>query len=208
MAPFIPFPNGAQLVARYFQAGEKVENVFHFQGGATWTSTLLASLATTYASWETAHGASIRGTSTQLHEVYCVDLSVDEGQWDVSAQTIDGTDTAVQLPNNVTLAVKWITSQRGRSFRGRTYHIGLTEDMRSTVDPNMLSPANITAFQARYRLLLTATWPNSGVMCVASRRHNGAPRTTGVMTPITDCSFTDPVFDSARRRLPFHNIHR
>lgn len=206
--PFVPFPLGAQLVARYFQVGEKVENVFHFAGASPWTSTTLAGLAATYAAWETAHGASIRNSSTQLHEIYCVDLSVSDGEWDVSTYSIDGTDTSTPLPNNCTIAIKQITSKRGRSFRGRTYHIGLAEDMISTVNANTLSPGNVTAFLGRYRLLLTATWPNSGQLSIASRRHNNAWRTTGVLTPVKDFDFTDPTIDSQRRRLPFHNAHR
>lgn len=206
--PFVPFVRTAEVTARYFLSSQPVENVYHFTGTADWTSTLLAALSSAFIAWEVANARAHRGTATQLHEVVSVDLTATDSEWDASTTATDGTLADVQLPNNCSLAVKAITAKRGRSFRGRTYWIGLVEGDLSSTDANTIANSRAAAIQAAMRSLLTTTWPNSAVPVVASRRHNGAWRTTGLTTPIKDYVLTDQVIDSQRRRLPFHNVHR
>ena len=54
-----------------------------------------------------------------------------------------------RLPMNVTVAVKWTTGMRGRSFRGRTYHVGLFDGcvQNDTVKPDTLG-ALVTGYTA------------------------------------------------------------
>lgn len=205
--PFVPCPRTAQVNMRYEEAGEKVENVYHFLGASDWTSTLLAALAVAMIGWENTNMKVFRANNTILDLAYAIDLSVNDGAWDVSVTPVQGTRTSPNLPNNCSWAVKWITAQRGRSFRGRTYHIGMTEDMLQGGSQE-ITTTTATNMLAAYRTLLTTTWPNSAVPVVRSIRHNNAYRTTGVMTPITDATYSDLVIDSQRRRLPFHNVHR
>lgn len=205
--PFVPCPNTAQVSMRYLQQDEKVENVYHFLGAAPWTSTLLAALGVAMESWETTYMLGLRCNNIQFQVAYSVDLAVQDGEWDVSGTPVDGTRTSAPLPNNVSFAVKYITSKRGRSFRGRTYHIGLTEDALAT-GQQQLTSGFLTGLEAGYRHLVTLTWPNSAQLVVRSIRHNNAYRSVGVMTPVKDVTATDPVVDSQRRRLPFHNVHR
>lgn len=205
--PFVPCPNTAQVSMRYELQNEKCENVYHFVGAAPWTSTELAALGVAMENWETTNMLGLRSNSCQFQTAYSIDLSVQEGEWDVSGTPVDGTRTSAPLPNNCSLAVKWITSKRGRSFRGRTYHIGLTEDTLAA-PTNEVQGSYVTTLEARYRVLLTTTWPNSAQLVVRSIRHNNAYRAVGVMTLVKDVTVTDPVIDNQRRRLPFHNVHR
>lgn len=204
---FIPAVNVAQVAMRYSLAGQEVENVYHVQGTSPWTVTTLGALGTYFENWENTHMAATRGDSTQLHEVLTVDLTVVDGGLVVSSITIDGTDTAEQLPNNVTIAIKHQTDTRGRSFRGRTYHVGLTQDMRSSVDVNRLDPAMATTILTRMTFLLTTAMPNGGKLVVLSYANDCTWRAAAVATIVTGFSFTDTVFDSQRRRLPAHNVH-
>lgn len=206
--PFIPFDKTAQLTAIYSQSGQIVENVYHFTGGAEWDTTSLGALGIAFENWETAHGSAIRNTNTALFKLLIVDLAVADSFLVVSTATIDGTVASEPLPNNVSLAVKWTTNKRGRSFRGRTFHIGLCEAMRDSTDHNSINTGFETSLLFVYDALLTTAWPNGAVPVVASSRTGGAWRTTGVTTPIIAANLTDLVFDSQRRRLPFHNVHR
>lgn len=205
--PFVPCPNTAQVEMRYFLNDEKVENVYHFVGASPWTSTLLAALGVAMEAWENTYMKTERGATCIFYQAYSIDLAVQDGEWDVSGTPIPGTHTGTMLPNNCALAFKWITSLRGRSFRGRTFHFGITEDQMSA-NPNSMSAGEVTALENRYRELITLTWPNSGQLVVRSIRHNNAYRSVGVMTPIKDVTVTDPTIDNQRRRLPFHNVHR
>lgn len=117
---------------------------------------------------------------------------------DATGLPLAGTGGSVQLPNNVTLCIKWTTENRGRSFRGRTYHVGLTE---SQVTDNEVVAVAMGQFTTAYGALLTdlatAGWP----LVIASRYANNQPRITGVATLVTGFSI-DPFIDSQRRRLP------
>jgi hypothetical protein len=105
----------------------------------------------------------------------------------------------------VTIAVSWRTGITGRSFRGRTYHLGLSEAqyVGSTLE---VTPAGLilTAYDA---LLTTINAISGNQMGVLSRYADKAPRVNGLLTPISNVEFVDLVLDSQRRRLPLHGIH-
>jgi len=102
------------------------------------------------------------------------------------------------VPNNVAVVVKWITANRGRSYRGRTYHLGIPQ---GSVTGSVLTTGYRTSLvQAYSNFVLLGTTP-TWTLSVASRYSNGQPRTNGVITPINALSI-NPTVDSQRRRLP------
>jgi hypothetical protein len=111
-----------------------------------------------------------------------------------------GTNASPQLPNNVTVAVKWSTGFAGRSFRGRTYHIGMPEN--STVS-NQVSAGPLADLNTAYAALIGVppATDASMTLVVVSKFHANAPRLAGVTTPILARSI-NPTIDSQRRRLP------
>lgn len=116
-----------------------------------------------------------------------------------SGLPLEGDDSVNQpLPTSVTVAVKWTTELRGRSFRGRTYHVGLSEVQ---VNGNVLATAPHAAILAAYAELLEDLEGLNADLVIASRWSNHVQRTTGLTTPVTGV-FLDPTVDSQRRRLP------
>ena len=112
-----------------------------------------------------------------------------------------GTSVSPSLPNNVALVITKRTALRGRSFRGRIFHPGLTE---AAVLGNQVPPASVTDLVGIWSTLLTIDLPialEDAVMAVVSRFSEGQPRVTGVTTFVTNLT-SDGTVDSQRRRLP------
>lgn len=204
---FIPAPLVAQVTMQYFCENIPCENVYHFLGAAEWDSTSLAALATYCENWESATGSHRRGTSVQLHATIAAALVSESAAVIVSSVSIDGTVASELLPNNVTLAIKMNTNRRGRSYRGRTYWIGLTRADQSAGDSNMIDPSSATVILNAMNSLMVGAIPNGGQLAVLSYANDCTWRAAGVATVVTRMELTDPVFDSQRRRLPAHNIH-
>lgn len=204
---FIPVALTAKVTMTYLLDGQTVENVYHVKGSSEWDATTLDALTTAFENWETTHGTVMRGTDAILISVTAEALFIEDGPVFFSTVSISGILTNDLLPNNVTIAIKWVTGIRGRSFRGRTYHIGVTNDMVTTSGPNHINGAWVTGLLNHYGALLLVTYPNSGQLCVVSYAHDCTWRSAGVATPIIAARLTDTVLDSQRRRLPSHNIH-
>lgn len=205
--PFVPAAKTAQVEMVYTAAGQIMENVYHVVGTADWTLTSLTALINDFVGWETTYGKYQRAVNVFCTKIKASDLSTQFGPISETAENIEGVEADGPFPNNVTVAVKWITGLRGRSHRGRTYHIGLP---RSYVDAseNQLGPTAITDMVTCYRALKNTAFTNSGILNVRSIRTANAYRTTSLMTPIVDAVLADAFVDSQRRRLPGHNRHR
>lgn len=206
--PFIPFPNTIEIDAHYLVEDIPCENVYHVHGGAAWTSTSMAAAAAAFATWEAAEAAHHRSSDVLFVGAHVRDLTTaTSGEVD-HTDNVAGVLTGPRLPNHCTIAIKAGTGIAGRSFRGRTYWIGLTQDQLDTNDCNLIVIAVANAIVAHMAALIAVAWPNSGQLVVASRRTGGTDRTTGVSTPIIEYSLVDRFVDSQRRRLPAHNRHR
>lgn len=205
--PFVPCANTAQVTMEYFSAGQKCANVWHFLGTSPWTSATLVALNAYMLAWETTHAAPIRSNQTSCYNAYAVDLSTQNGPFAQTAASITGAETGNVLPNSVTLAFKFGTALRGRSFRGRHYWIGLMDNML-TADSQSVIAGTANSIAAVLDLVRSGTIPNSGSLVVRSIRSGGAWRSSGVMTPVTGITLVDYFVDNQRRRLPSHNVHR
>lgn len=207
---FQPCPGIAQLEMVYTASGQPCENVFHVMGLASYDEGILTTILEELSAWHAAHVVTSQSAEVFLQKLVGTDLGSETGaRLDLPVSPPrQGTGSAAPLPNNVTLAIKWGTGLRGRSSRGRTYIIGLTEGALGS-DAQEVTSAFAGNILAVYDHLLTDTFTTSGVqLCVLSRRHNNALRAAGVGIPITSTSLADPFIDSQRRRLPAHNRHR
>lgn len=204
--PFIPAPNTAQVTMQYNVGGEHCENVYWVQGAAPWDATTLLALIGKFRDWEAADASPIRSNFVGLYNIHARDFTVQNGPELDQSESIGGALTAEPFPQNVTVAVKAQTGLAGRSFRGRSYWIGLEIDQQLT--QGVLLPATATAIITVMNQLLASAFPNTGKMVVASFRTGGNPRTTAVLTPILSYTMADHNIDSQRRRLPGHNRHR
>lgn len=206
---FIPVPETAEVRMQYTQANQKIENVFHVRRQGAWTQEDLTSLANIFGQWWISQMKVHVATAVTLRQVLATDISVAGGLSVIGTTGLPavGSNNTTGFPNNVTWAVKWGTGLAGRSFRGRTYHIGL---VITQVDVNdNVVPAELAAIVGAYDALRTALDNATlGVEMVVVSRYSGVdanhkpiPRVTGITTPISGVS-ADPVTDSQRRRLP------
>jgi hypothetical protein len=210
--PFVPVPNVALIEAVYTQDAQVMENTMYFQHTGTPTLADLQALAD-------AVNVAIRGsllpllsTTIQLLRVVGTLLDVAEGLQVFSTDSLPaaGADNSAPIPSDVSFAISFKTAQRGRSFRGRNYMLGLHRDALGT-SINTITTAFSNAATAAYDDIAAAGADFGWEMGVVSRfsgftivdgKKVPTPRTTGIFTPITSITVSDNTVDNQRRRLP------
>jgi hypothetical protein len=198
---FIPIPNCVKAELRLSWDNQEVENVFHFITPAQPTAGDLAAVAEGVEDWWMTNIRPQVPSTVVYREVYATDqTSATGGAFTASgASNSPGTDTGVSVPNNVTIAITLRTGQRGRSYRGRAFHVGLQE---SQVTNNAVASSTVTVLQTAYSQLMQSANFGGCILGVASRFQNNAPRLVGVCTEVTSVVVADNIVDSQRRRLP------
>lgn len=205
--PFIPLPNAARVEMVYDYNGEIVENVFHVLGTVPFDATTLGDVGDVFFNWyeNNLQGTQVVGATLEVIKVRALDSDTAPGIENTGGLPLSGSLTGDSLPNNSTVVIKWVTGLSGRSFRGRTYHIGLGAG--DTVDPNTLSSSAQTALLTAYEALISEIETAGYQLVVASLYHGvdtdgkPIPRTEGIATPIIGARL-DLTLDSQRRRLP------
>lgn len=200
--PPINAPGVIRIEMHFTLHGQQVMNVFHCMNNLGSPGDVqLHLVANTFKNWWLDVMRPAVSSQATLVEVTAREL-VPGGV--AVLETTDlpaaGTRDVPAFPGNVTLAVHWGTGRMGRSFHGRTYHIGLPTDQAAL--SVMLGPA-LTTLKDHYDALRTAlddalVGVEFGVLSTIS---GGVPRTTPVLTPITGVSINSAL-DSQRRRLP------
>ena len=199
--PYVPAPGICQAELVYLWDGQVVETVLHFSNTATLTPTLMNELGAHLVNWfNTQIDLQLPSVKT-LTNIKLTDLTTNIAPV-VNYATglpLNGVSAGVSLPNNCALVITKRTLLRGRSYRGRIYHPGLTE---SNVTANQVSSVYVVNTIAIYSLLInfttaSATWD----MVVVSRFEGGSPRVTADSNQVTTLD-SDGVVDSQRRRLP------
>lgn len=199
--PFIPAPGVVQVEFVYTMLGQVVETVLHYDSPVITTVESLGEFgAALVTAWDTQlksncpDGVALTGIKlTALDNATSFVVNYAAGL------PIIGTRTGILLPSNVSLAITKRTANRGRSFRGRVYQVGLNE---GDVVGNVVGSTLVTSLTFRWGNMLTVTTASGDyAMVVLSRYMNNAPRAVAVSTVVT--GFTcDGLVDSQRRRLP------
>lgn len=199
--PFVPLPNTVQASLRLTYQGEEVENTLHFKFAGAVTPADLAAVAEGLEDWYITRMIPVVPSDVVYREVYAVDMSSQIGGVFTAAggNGTPGTVSAQAAPGNVTLAYTIRTANRGRSYRGRIFHIGISKD--AIVD-NEVQQSVVDTYAIRYLELLQAADFGGGELAVASKRTANAWRLTGVVTVATTIVAGDNYVDSQRRRLP------
>lgn len=199
---FIPVPNVLQVELTYLWDGQTCQNVIHYEQSGPWSIADATELGTELVNWYDTTIKAFHPQTVQLVEIKMIDLSSQTGFsiTFTAGLPIQGTSTADSSPNNVALVMTKRTNSRGRSFRGRIYHLGLTE---TAIDNSQVIPSVVAQLQVWYSELLVFTLPVAGPvnLVVVSRQQNGQPLTQGVATQVTSIT-TDGRVDTQRRRLP------
>lgn len=193
-------PGVARFAMEFLWQGELAVNVYHMWYESAWAEADLSDAALALATWwDTELKPEVSSTVT-LETIRARDLTTETGaQLDyTSGLPITGGSATASAPNNCTFAVQWRTAKSGRSYRGRTFHVGLTTTKYSA---NQLTVPNQSDFEDIYGALPTAISTAGYTMVVLSRYANGTERPSGTHEAITSCRI-NRVLDSMRRRLP------
>jgi hypothetical protein len=207
---FIPGVNIAQVSMQFVKDGQPCENVYHVHTeDASWTPTTLLALADAFDTWDNTSVKNLRANDSSLMQIVVRDLTTE---FSPSVEKIlttprPGTGAGNPMPNGVSLAISWRTGLSGRSFRGRTYHLGMSDT--GFVSASVISASRASTFANAYAQLITAVIAANGawLLVVASRMSGNAHRAAILPTTILTVS-VDVNTDSMRRRLPGHNRHR
>lgn len=201
---FVPFENCAEVQIRGLLGGQHICNVLGFKKDALIDLVDLAALAFALADWWGTNAPPLLPTSYAFSEVYAYLLDTPESGSATNATGAGwlGTADGDPLPNVNTLAFKFNTARRGRSYTGRNYWPGFTE---IAVTNNTVSDAVADAIVALYTQLIVwdpGDFPPGWTWSVLSRYNGGEVRLEGHAQPITHVSTTDRIIDTQRRRLP------
>jgi len=196
---FIPVADTAKVAITMLQRGQRLVNVFHFtKAGGYTTEAEVNDLAGNFATAWIANIAPLQANTVTGLTVTATDLSVDGGAGAEIAIVYTGGGGGGDLPTNCTISVKWNTGHAGRSYRGRTYFVGMVV---GAVVGDDISGAYGTSLTTAFDALLDDMAGFGDTMCVVSYYHLGVPRAAGLVTPITNSSLADLHIDSQRRRL-------
>lgn len=200
---FIPVPDTAAFTMRYLGPdAQVVVNTYYFRKvGVAWDPASLDAVAQILIDWESTLASVWRSSSISLVAVEARDINTADSfviVVDVDPP-IPGQEISPILPMNVTWAVTLRTPFAGRSFRGRTYWVGLAESM--AVGDFLTAPTQAGIQSALDQIRGLVAIGTGDTQVVVSRFFNGAPRVTGVATPITSVSPFDGRVDTQRRRL-------
>lgn len=187
---------------------QRVENTLWFDFGVSPDLAGLNTLADDLIAWWGASYAPLVSSGVQLREVVCTDQSSPTGPQVTVAPAVGlfGANTSPPKPSNVSVTVSFRTALRGRSYRGRNYIVGLTND---TMTLNTLNVGFIGDAIDAYAALLpagaagiTPQWVVASRFSGVDAQHHAIPRVTGIATPIETVTIVDAIVDSQRRRLP------
>lgn len=188
-------PQGIRLEPIYESAGSRVENVLHYSFSSTVTEEAIQEFLGEWKTvWET-NLAPLISQSVNLIQIVGTDISSDTGPQVVFTDDLPQPGTALEsttLPNNVTVTTKLLTTKRGRSYRGRVYHIGLVEGavIGDSIGSTTRSALNAAWSALRLFDMTAGVW----VLSVLSRTQGN------ILTPVVSVG-GDLVVDSQRRRL-------
>jgi len=197
---FIPAENTAKIELVYQQENEIVENVFHVLLPTQPTADDLTDICDVFTAWWDVQMQPLVHLGVNLIKILARDLTVEDGVAIEYTTGLPLTGTAGNpLPNNVTLAIKWSTGLAGRSFRGRTYLVGLPDSALDS-NVNQITSTYASSLDGAAENLIDLITGDGWSLAVASFFHNNAPRTSAVVTPIT-AAFVERNVDSQRRRL-------
>ena len=205
--PFVPVPDTVLVEMRMTANGQQVENTLWFRFLDPYTAAEMTLLGDNLLVWWQDELEPLVSSGVQLREIVVTDMNSATGPQVsvVPPSTVTGDNTANIVPGNVTLSVSFRTANRGRSFRGRNYIVGLTEDQ---VTGNDFATGITALFQAAYEALIPVAAASDTEWVIASRfsgvdpvTGDPIPRTTGIATPVTSVVVVDNFVDSQRRRL-------
>lgn len=196
---FIPVPNCAQAIIEYGNSSYPWTNTLWFYKASfglsemedladALTAGLVADLQDVLADGWNTMGMTIYDMNSESAPTFTP-------VWAPSPGGLSGAEANISGACVVTFR----TNNRGRSYRGRNYVTGFTEEVISAIGVGQSEVANAVA--AAYNGMKTDVAAAGWTWVVVSRYHNGSPRSAGVYTPVTIAEVRSTTFGTQRRRL-------
>jgi hypothetical protein len=185
---------------RYQLYDQLIENTLWFEEALPWTSGTLTEQCEVLLDWAVDNILPSVSADLTIREVFGTSMESDTAPTGsvVPDTTQAGDIPAFSAPGGTCLSVTFRTGNRGRSYRGRNYISGIPS---SALSGNQINPLFAASMVAAYNTLRTDVPELMGTWVVVSRFSAGAPRVTGVTTPVTAVAVHDLNLDSQRRRL-------
>lgn len=204
--PFVPVPNTALVEIQMSFLSQDVENTFHISKLAPFEISDLEEMAQAIVVWWQEECVPLYSNDVILRAVKLTSLESDTAPvWEEPVNALNvGSGGVASMPGNVTFTITFLTSERGRSRRGRNYITGLTEGACSG---NQVNQSHVTAWLAAYEDLKSRIDTLNRFMVVASKfsgvdsQGKPIPREEGIATIVTGFRVFDLNLDSQRRRL-------
>jgi len=186
----------------FSQDSQRMENVFHLVKSGAWSAADLEDACNAFQDWIDNDWNDAAVNDASFVGMKATDLSSETGATfePTIAEPVPGNLDHPSVPTSVTVAISWKTALRGRSYRGRTYHVGFDFNWN---DNSTISTTGLGLLHTCYTALQAHLASASLVLCVLSRRNAGALRAEGIGTPITSFSI-DSNIDSQKTRLNQH----
>lgn len=202
--PYVPAPGVLQVEFRYLLYSQQVENVIHIKatedpdGG--WETSAMADIAPRLQTWWNTFLRVRQPLSVTLREIYLTDLTTALSPTYTQVVSLAGSNAGTSAPSGTTFTTTFRTAGRGRSSRGRVYHVGVPEPQ---IDGNQIDATFIEEVRGSWSELndSIADGVRVPVHVVLSKFSGGEPRTTALAQPVTAYVTTDNDVDSQRRRL-------
>lgn len=199
--PFIPILNTVLLVAQYQDAqGVLAINRHYLATTSVPTETDLEECADIYTDSFTEFFVDLCTDNWTLTGVVCRAMNEEAGLEFVASAGVpqNGANNDAQIPNQVSYTCTWLTGLVGRSFRGRTYAIGMGAGAILTGNKR-LSDAAQAQFNAAWNGLREAFETGGHAMQVVSLSDGGIPREEGLTTPVLLGRVNFPLATQRRR---------
>lgn len=210
-----PCPNTVQIEAIYTTPGGIAENVYHVQGTGPYTdiNALANRLVTAYVGWENSTNRTFHPPTHILSSIRVRDIGQIDGPVVTSPQNIPGTSGGTALPDNVSVPIKWTTSRGGRSFRGRTFHIGLRQtDVTGDALVGTAQANLVTSYNGLRTALNNAGWlgagDTAGQMVLVRRHYQKAQLVPAQAQPILAATIVSTALATRRTRLAGRHLKR
>lgn len=197
---FQPAPNIVGVEVRCTYLGQNVENTLYFQCLATPTATDVQEIAEQVEGWFVTSVLPELSDQLVYRETYARSLETESAPEFTANESLGdtGVDTSAPLPGNVTWTIQFRTGLTGRSYRGRNYIMGLSENQ---IVGNQLATATAAALVTAYNALLTVASGFDWSWVVLSRQQDGALLPNAIGAAVNNVGYANLDLDSQRRRL-------
>lgn len=198
---FIPAENVAELRAIYDTPGGKAMNVTNWQKDTPFSKDDLAELILEYETAWNTYFSPLQGLGVAITRFVATDINSEDSFQVDKAPSLDltGLINNPVMPGNVTAASKLTTGHTGRSYRGRSYFIGLTEGQ---CVGDSLASGVASAITAAWDFLIADLHADvlAADLCIVSYCADGSWRTNALVNKVTAVN-TEGTLDSMRTRL-------